>query len=64
MGTVWSSSKQLAYLDVSLYSLKTGQRLWSAVTKATLKEDTDRVEVVDALVSKVVAAMHKDGVVR
>ena len=64
MGTVWSSSKQLAYLDVSLYSLKSGQRVWSALTKATLKEDTDRLEVVDALVSKVVAAMRKDGVVR
>jgi hypothetical protein len=64
MGTVWSSTKQLAYLDISLYSLKSSQRIWSGLTKATIKETTDRVEVVDALVSKVVDAMRKDGVVR
>ena len=64
MGTVWSSSKQLTYLDISLYSFETGQRVWSGLTKATLKENTDRIEVVDALVSKVVAKMRADEVIR
>jgi len=64
MGTVWSSSTTKVYIDASLYDLTTGQRLWSGLTKSTLKETTDRVEEVDALVAKLVTAMRKDGMVR
>jgi hypothetical protein len=64
MGTTWGSYKQNIYLDSSLFDLKTGQRLWSALTLTVLKEDADRLAVVDALLVKVVAAMRKDGLAR
>jgi hypothetical protein len=63
MGTVWSSTTQEVYLDTTLYSLE-GQRLWSALTKTTVKETADRLVEADALTAKVVAAMRQDGVVR
>ena len=61
MGVVWSSSKQNLYLDSSLFDLKTGQRLWSALTLTVLKEDADRLVVADSLVAKIVSALRKDG---
>ena len=64
MSTVWGSSTQKTYLDTSLYDLKDGQRLWSVLTLTTFNDNSDRLEEVDALVSKVVAAMQTDGMVR
>ena len=64
MGVVWSSLKQNIYLDSSLFDLKTGQRLWSALTLTVLKEDADRLVVADSLVAKLVNALRKDGIVR
>jgi hypothetical protein len=64
MGVTWGSSKQKVYLDTSLFDLKTGQRLWSALTLTTLKEYADKLAEADAVVAQVVAAMRKDGVVR
>ena len=43
MGVVWSHTTREIYLDSSLFDLKTGKRLWSAVTKTALKEDADRL---------------------
>ena len=63
MGVVYSQTTREIYLDSSLFDLKTGKRLWSAVTVTALKETADRLEVVDSLVAKVVNAMHKDGMV-
>ena len=63
MGVVWSDATREIYLDSSLFDLKTGKRIWSAVTKTTLKETSDRLALVDSLVAKVVDAMHKDGLV-
>jgi hypothetical protein len=64
MGTVWGSVRDDVYLDTSLYQLKTGQRLWSGLTLTVLKEDMDRVAEMTPLVTKVLAAMRKDGLVR
>lgn len=63
MGVVYSQTTRDIYLDSSLFDLKTGKRIWSAVTMTALKEDADRLSVVDSLVAKVVEAMHKDGIV-
>ena len=64
MGTVWNSLEQRVYLDSSLYELKSGRRLWSCLTETVLKDDMDRLEALDVLVAKVVAALRKDGMVR
>jgi len=64
MGTVWSTTKQKLFFDASLYDLKTGRRLWSALMETTLKEDADRLVEADSLVAKVVTALHQDGMVR
>jgi len=64
MGVVWGSTKQNIYLDTSLFDLKTGQRLWSALTLTVLKENEDRLVVADSLVAKLVSALRKDGLVR
>jgi hypothetical protein len=64
MGVVWGSMKQDLYLDSNLFDLKTGQRLWSALSLTVLKENADRLEVADSLVAKVVRALRKDGLIR
>jgi len=64
MGTVWSDTVTKVYLDTTLYDLKSGQRLWSAMTLTTIKDGTDRLAEADTLIAKVVAAARKDGVVR
>ena len=64
LGVTWGSSKQKVYLDTSLFDLKSGQRLWSALTLTTLKEETDRLAEVDSLVAKVVAVLRQDGLAR
>ena len=64
MGVIWGSTKQDIYLDSSLFDLKTGRRLWSALTLTTLRDDMDRLAEADALVAKVVDAMRQDGLVR
>jgi hypothetical protein len=64
MSVVFNNTKQEVFLDSTLYSLKDGKRVWSALTKTTLKETTDRLVEADALTAKVVAAMRQDGIVR
>ena len=64
MSTVWGSTTQKIYLDTTLFDLKTGQRLWSALTLTVLKENKDRLAEADSLVAKVVSALCKDGMVR
>jgi hypothetical protein len=62
MGVVFSETTRDIYLDSSLFDLKSGKRLWSVVTMTALKEDADRLAIVDALVAKVGNAMRKDGI--
>jgi hypothetical protein len=64
MGTVWSNTRMYVDLDTSLFDLNNGQRLWSCHTLTVLKEETDRLAEVDALVAKIIAALRKDGLVR
>jgi len=49
MGADWGSTKHQVYLDSSLFDLKTGQRIWSALTTTVLKENMDRLEKADAV---------------
>jgi hypothetical protein len=64
MSPTYGTLRQKVYLDTTLFDLETGKRLWSGLTETTVKENTDRVLLVDALVGKVAAAMRKDSVVR
>ncbi|HEV8544408.1 MAG TPA: hypothetical protein VGR78_18620 [Verrucomicrobiae bacterium] len=61
--TVWSNMRIEVYLESALYELKTGQRLWSGVTRTVLKEDMDRVAEITPLASQIFAAMRKDQVI-
>ena len=63
MGTTWTDSKTKVYLETSLYDLKTGQRIWAGGTVTVLKEGMDRVAQIDPIVSKVLAALRKDGLI-
>jgi hypothetical protein len=64
MGVMSSSLERKLYLDSSLFDLKTGQRIWSALTRTTLKENADALVVADALAAKVVNAMRQDAMIR
>jgi hypothetical protein len=64
MNATYGSVKDKVYLDSSLFDLKTGTRVWSALSQTVLVEDMDRVAEMDPLVAKIVAAMKKDGVIR
>jgi hypothetical protein len=64
MSVVHYSMKQKVYLDSSLFELNSGKRLWSGLTQTVVKENTDRLEEVRPLVTKVVTAMRADGVIR
>ncbi len=56
--------KQAVYLDTGVFDLGTGQRVWSALTQTVVKEEGDRLPVVDNLVAKIVNALRKDGITR
>ena len=64
MSSTYGNLKYTVYLEASLYSLSTEKRLWSALTKTVLKDNTDRVAEMDPLVGKIVGAMVQDGVIR
>ena len=64
MGTSWSDTKTQVYLEMILYDLKTGQRIWAGGTVTVLKDGMDRVAQVDPVVSKVLGALRKDGLIR
>ena len=61
MGTTYGSLKQQVFLETVVFDLKNTKRLWSGTTKTVLTESMDRAEEADKIVSKVVAAMQKDG---
>lgn len=64
MGTTWTRDSTTLYLSSGLHDLKTGRLLWSTVTKTVVKDNVDRLVVVEALVALVVDAMRKDGLVQ
>ena len=63
MSPTYGSLTQKAYVEARLYDLKTEKCLWSGLTQTVMKEYMDRVAEMDPLVEKIIAAMHKDGVV-
>jgi hypothetical protein len=63
MGTSWSDSKTQIYLEMILYDLKTSQRIWAGGTVTVLKDGMDRVAQMDPIVSKVLGALRKDGLI-
>ena len=64
MGTVWGSLEQSIYLESTLFDLKSGKRVWSGLTETVFKDNMDRLEEADVLVSKILAALRKDGLIR
>jgi hypothetical protein len=64
MSTVRSSTRKDVYLDTSVFDLTTGKRIWSCASDTTVKDDVDRLDLADAFVARVVAALRKDGLVR
>ena len=62
--TSYGSLKQRVYLETALFDLKTGKRVWAALTETIVTDTMDRIPQVDAIVSKAVGAMHKDGMIR
>jgi hypothetical protein len=62
MGATYGSLKQKVFLETGVFDLKTAKRLWAGTTKTVVTESMDRAEEADNIVSKVVAAMQKDGV--
>lgn len=63
MGTSWSESKTQIYLEMILYDLKTSQRIWAGGTVTVLKDSMDRVAQMEPIVTKVLGAMRKDGLI-
>jgi hypothetical protein len=63
MGTVWNSLEQNVFLESGLFSLTDGKRLWHCLTQSVLRENMDRLDEADVLVSKVLAAMRNDGLI-
>jgi hypothetical protein len=63
IGPSYGSLEQKTSLETSLFELKTGKRIWSGLTDTVSKYNTDRVAEIDKVVAKVVAAMHKDGII-
>jgi hypothetical protein len=59
-----SQMVQDVFLETSVFELKDGQRLWTGLTKTVLTENTDRLELVRPLVTKVITAMQKDGIIQ
>ena len=63
MGTTYGSYKQTAWLETSLFDLKTEKRIWSALTDTVTTEHMDRIAEMDKIVEKVLSAMSKDGLI-
>jgi hypothetical protein len=63
MSPTYGNLKQQVYLETSLFDLNTSKRVWSGLTLTVVTETMDRVAEMDPIVSKVVAAMHKDGMI-
>lgn len=62
--TYTSPQQAKVYLESSLYDLKTGKLLWRGVTKTAVNDYTDKLAEVKPLVTLVLDAMAKDGVIR
>jgi hypothetical protein len=61
MGVTYGTLKQKVYLETSIFDLQTTKRIWSALTETSISEGMDDISEMDRIVSKVIAAMRKDG---
>jgi hypothetical protein len=61
---IYGEVKANLFIETSLFDLKTEKRLWKCVTRTVVKEDGDRVALMEPLARTVVKAMRKDGVIR
>jgi len=64
MSTTYSSLRQRVVLDASLFDLRTEKRLWSAMSKTVLRENTDTLTELDNVVALIVDRLRADGMVR
>ena len=62
-GPTLSTLQTDVYLESTLYTLSTNERLWSGLTRTVLKEDTDAIAKIEPLAQKVFAQMRQDGVI-
>jgi hypothetical protein len=63
LSPTYGSLTQKVALETRLYDLSTAKCLWSGLTESTLTENMDRLPEMDAIVTKVLDAMHKDGMI-
>jgi hypothetical protein len=59
----WNTLQSDVYIESTLYKLASGERLWSGITRTTLKENTDSVAKIEPLGKTVFAQMRQDGVI-
>lgn len=64
MSPTFGNLKVTVFLEANLFDLQTGKRLWSGLSETVIKENTDAVAEMDPIVSKILAAMHKDGLLQ
>ncbi len=62
LSPTYGQLKQKVYIESSVFDLRTAKCLWSGLTQTIVGETMDRVAEADVLVSKLVAAMRKDGI--
>ncbi|MFO1475598.1 MAG: hypothetical protein U1F98_02975 [Verrucomicrobiota bacterium] len=62
-GAIYGTQKSDVFLEIDLFDLDTEKLVWSGITMTVVKEGVDRVELIDPLIRKVLAAMRADGVI-
>jgi hypothetical protein len=63
MSPTYGNLKIHIYLQTGLFDLGTSKCLWSGLTETVFTDSMDRVAEMDPIVTKVLAAMRKDGVI-
>ncbi len=64
MSVIRGNSEMELFLETSLYDLATRKLLWIGLTKANIKEQTDRVEAGQKFMHDVVGKLREDGLLR
>jgi hypothetical protein len=63
MSPTYGNEKRYIYLQTGVFDLATSKCQWSGLTETVFTESMDRVAEMDPIVTKVLAAMRKDGVI-
>jgi hypothetical protein len=64
MSVIRGNSKVELFLETSLYDIASRKLLWIGLTRADIKEQTDRVEAGQRFIHDVVAKLREDGLLR